>query len=202
MSMAGASRSAKGSLPKRSLKRHPRGHRAGHGDAVPAALRRRRRAVAVLAAEVLRRPGRRRGAGGVEAVQLRAVPQDAEGVGAQAVAAGLDDRHRGRRGDGRIHRVAAVGQHAQPGLRGQRVRGGDDVAREHRPARRGVARCPSRSGGSCSVQGDRCVRESWRPSDRCRPAPARRTAPGCWPPRRRRRAERGARAPRPPAAPC
>jgi hypothetical protein len=61
---------------------------------------------------------------------LLAVPDDAEGVGAQAVAAGFDDGHHGRRGDGGVHRIATAQQHAQTGLRGQRVRSGNDVARK------------------------------------------------------------------------
>ena len=117
----------------------PAGHRAGHGDRIDPALRGRECVAAVLAVEVARRPGRRRGAGGVEAVQLLPVPEDAERVRAQAVAHRLGDGQRCGGGDGRVHRVAALQQHAQPGLRGQGVRGADDVAREQRQAGAGVA---------------------------------------------------------------
>ena len=110
---------------------------------VPAALRRRAGRVAVLAAEVARAsrppaPGPRRSG---------------------RAAAGRPTGCRRRRSPGRcctgstivIAAAAAMAastalppgrQHAQPGLRGQRVRGGDDVAREHRPARRGVGGVP------------------------------------------------------------
>ncbi len=121
---------------------HPRGHRAGHRHRAPAALRRCLRLGVEVLAEVVRRPGLRRRAGGVQAVQRPAVPQDAEGIGAQAVAAGLDQRHAGRRRNGRIDRVAACGHHAQSRLGSQRMRGRHDVAREQRAARAGIAGSP------------------------------------------------------------
>ena len=117
---------------------HPGRHGAGHGDAVDAALGRRAGIVAVFAAEVVHAPLGGRAAGGVQAVQLLAVPQDAEGVAAQAVADGLADGHGGGAGHGGIDRVATLLQHAQPRLRRQRVRGGDHVAREHGVAGGGV----------------------------------------------------------------
>eukprot|EP01034_Spumella_vulgaris_P032601 gene32601-40230_t len=93
---------------------------------------------AVLGLEVLRRPGLRGAARGVEAVQLLPIPQDAERIAAQAVAHGLHQRHHGGGGHGGIHRVATLLQDAQTGLRGQRVRGGHHVACEHRDAGREV----------------------------------------------------------------
>jgi hypothetical protein len=44
-----------------------------------------------------------------------------------AVAGGLDHRQRDGGGDGRVDGVAAARQHRKPGLRGKRLRGGDDV---------------------------------------------------------------------------
>ena len=138
-----ASRSAKGSLPKRSLKRHPRGHRAGHGDAVPAAHRRRARR-------------RRRTCGGSTPASRPPAPgRRRSGRAAACRPTGCRRRRSpGRCCTGSTMVIAAaaamaastalppLAQHAQPGLRGQRVRGGDDVAREHRPARRGVGGVP------------------------------------------------------------
>jgi hypothetical protein len=115
--------------------RHPAAHRTGHGDGIEAAFGGRCHVLPVLAAEILRRPGRRCAARGVQPVQFLAVPEDAERVAAQPVAHRLADRH-GRRGrHGGIHRVAAVVEHAQAGLRRQRVGRRHDVARKDRQAR-------------------------------------------------------------------
>jgi hypothetical protein len=119
---------------------HPRRHGTRHADAVHAA---HRNALAVLSLEVLARPRRWRRAAGVQAVQALAVPQDAESVRTQPVAARLDDRHAGCRGHGSIHRIAALLHDTQPGLRGQRVRRTDDVAGEDGLALRRVGRVPA-----------------------------------------------------------
>jgi magnesium chelatase subunit I len=67
------------------------------------ALRHRLRAF-----EAIRRPRRRGAAGGIKAVQLLAVPQDAERIAADAVAGGLKHGQRNRSGEDGIDRVAAV----------------------------------------------------------------------------------------------
>ena len=131
-----------GELAETLRQRHPARDRAGHGDRVPAAHGRPLRVAAVFLAEVLGRPRRRRPARGIEPMQLRSVPEDAERVRAEAVAARLDDRHHRRRGDRSIDGVAAALDHAEARLRRERVRGRDDVAREDRDARRRVARLP------------------------------------------------------------
>ena len=118
---------------------HPGADAARHRHRIDAAPR-RRHGVTVPAPEIVGRPGGRRAAGGVQPVQALAVPQDAEGIAAEAVADRLAHRHGGGRGHGGIDRIAALLQHAQPGLRRQRVRSGDQIAAEHRQARRGVAR--------------------------------------------------------------
>ncbi|HRY89265.1 MAG TPA: hypothetical protein P5305_15370 [Rubrivivax sp.] len=109
-------------------------------------------------------------------MQLLTVPQDAEGVGAQAVAAGLDDRHAGGGGDRRIDRIAAGRDHAQPGLRGQRVRGGDDVAGEHRAVLGRIAGIPIEAvghGGPSGLSGlRRCGRLPRPTPQQARNAPA------------------------------
>ena len=110
---------------------HPRADGAGHRHAVDAALGRRISGTVFLA-KVVRAPLGGRTAGGVQAMQLLAVPQDAEGVAAQAIADRFADRHGRRRRHGGIDRVAALLQHAKARLRRQRVRGGDHVAGEHR----------------------------------------------------------------------
>ncbi len=61
---------------------------------------------AVLAAEVVEAPAARRGTRCIEAVQALAVPQDGEGIAAQAARYRLDDGQHGRRRDRRIGRAA------------------------------------------------------------------------------------------------
>ena len=131
-SIAGCIRSANGSLPKRSLKARPARHGARHGDGIEAAFGRSERPGAVFAVEVTGRPGLGCRAAGVEPVQLLTIPEDAERIRAQAVAHRLGDRQCRGGGDGRVHRVAALQQHAQAGLRCQRVRGAHDIARKQR----------------------------------------------------------------------
>ena len=87
---------------------------------------------AVFAVEVSRCPGCGGMARGVQAVQLLAVPQNAKRIRTQAVAHRLGNRQGGCGGDGGVHRIAALPVHAQARLRGQRVRGADDVARKDR----------------------------------------------------------------------
>ena len=89
---------------------------------------------AILAFEVTGVPGRRRHTRCVQAVQLPAVPDHGKTVAAQAVGDRLDQRHAGRRSDRRIHRIAALEQHAQAGLRRQRMGGRDHIARKQRNA--------------------------------------------------------------------
>ena len=71
-------------------------------------------------------------------MQGLAVPQDRERVRAQAVAARLDhgQRHGGR--DRSVDRIAALGQHRQPRLRRQRLRGRHHVGRQHGRALRRI----------------------------------------------------------------
>ena len=66
-------------------------------------------------------------AAGVEAVELLRlrVPDDGEQVAADAARHRLHEAHRGVGGDGRVDGVAAVLQHVEPDLRGERVAGGD-----------------------------------------------------------------------------
>ena len=137
----------KGQLAKAVTQGHPAAHGTRHGDRVPAALGRRGRVGAVLVDEILGRPGLRCTATGVQAVQGLAVPQDAERIRTQAVAAGLHQRHHRGGGDGGVYRIAAGLQHAQARLRGQRVRRADDVARKHRAALAGVTGGPIKSVG-------------------------------------------------------
>ncbi|KAG0919486.1 hypothetical protein G6F31_021099 [Rhizopus arrhizus] len=96
----------------------------------------------MLAAEVIHVPGAGGRARGIQAMQLRTVPNDSEAVRAQAVADGFGQRQRGRRGDGRIHGIAAAGQDPQACLGGQWLRGGDHVAGEHRNPGGGVGVFP------------------------------------------------------------
>ena len=116
---------------------HPGRNGAGHGHRVPAGV-----GHGGAAGITVGRPGGRRAARGIEAVQLLAVPQDGEGIAADAAAGGLHHRQRHRGGHGGVHRIAAGQQHAQAGLRRQRVRGADHVAPQHRRAGGGVGLGP------------------------------------------------------------
>ena len=58
----------------------------------------------------------------------------ADCIASKPVADRLDQRHDCSGGNGRVDGIAALLKHAQPGLRGQRVRGRHHVAREDRDA--------------------------------------------------------------------
>ena len=114
--------------------RRPGRYRARHGDRFPADLRH-----AAAANEAPGMPGGRRAARRVQTMQPTAVPDDGEGVAADAVAGRLQHRQRHGGGDRRVHRVAALQQHTQTRLRRQRLRSGHRVAAHHRHAMRRVA---------------------------------------------------------------
>jgi len=78
----------------------------------------------------------------IQAVQLAAIPDERERIAAEPARYGLDDRDRGGRRERRVDRVAALPQHPQPGLRGERMRRRYDVAREHRDAGRRIRVVP------------------------------------------------------------
>ena len=126
-----------GQLAEALGQRHPGRHGAGHGHGIPALFRN-----AAELGKVVGRPARRRAARGVEAVQLLAVPDDGKAVAADAAARGLDHRERHRRGQCRIHGVAASQQHGEAGLRGQRLRSADHITPQHRRAVRGIGKRP------------------------------------------------------------
>src|SRR5205807_5998324 len=126
-------------LAEFAMQLQPRRYAAGNGDGIPAARRHR-----FLAAEELGRPAGRGATGGIEAVQLPAVPDDGVGVGADAVGHRLDQREGDGGGEGGVDRSAAGGEHLQPGLRGKRLRGGHGIFGEHRPARPGVGIVPGK----------------------------------------------------------
>ncbi len=75
-------------------------------------------------------------------MQSLPVPDEREGIAADAVGHGLDDRGGDGAGQGRIHGVAALEHHAQSGLRGQRLTRRHDVPRQHGHALRGVRKPP------------------------------------------------------------
>ena len=171
-----------GQLGKRQLAKafgqsHPGRHGAGHGDRVPAGF-----GDAAALREVVGRPSRGRAARGVETMQFLAVPEDGKPVAADAATGGLDHRQRHGGGQRGVHRVAASQQHAQAGLCGQRMRGGNHVAAQHRAALRGVGQGPIGGGGVLGhVTAPKfCAGGSRWPSGCCRPAPWRQTWPGCW----------------------
>ena len=64
-------------------------------------------------------------------MQRFAVPQNAKRVRAQTAADRLDDGQHRCCGNGGVHRIAALPQDTQARLRGQGVRGGNNVAGEY-----------------------------------------------------------------------
>ena len=135
-SMARSKSFSNGSLPNLPCSSTQAETQPGTRDRVPAAHRHR-----LLAGEVVERPAGRRAAGGVQAVQLLAVPDDRVRVRADAVRHRLDQRQRDRGGEDRVDRVAACGEHLQARLRGERLRRGDDVLAR-------AAACAARRKGS------------------------------------------------------
>jgi hypothetical protein len=90
-------------------------------------------------AEQVRRVRHWRAARAVEAMQLRSVPDDGEGIRPNAVHRRLDDGQRDRRRDGGVDGAAASLQHGQAGLCRQRLaRGHDTTRRQHRHTPRWV----------------------------------------------------------------
>ncbi len=107
----------------------PRGRRTGHRDTRPAPLGHR---IEALLPQCFRTGCARPAAGGVQPVELVTVPDDGEGVAADAVGVGLEHGERRRGGDGRVRCAAAVLQHLESRLGGQRLTGGDGtVVRQH-----------------------------------------------------------------------
>ena len=70
----------------------------------------------------------RRRTTGVQAVQLAAMPNQRKRITAYTVGGGFHHSQGGRGGNGGINGVAAGLQYSQPGLCGQRLRGGDHAA--------------------------------------------------------------------------
>ena len=154
--------------------RHPGAHRAGHRHRVPAQAWH-----GVAVREPRRRPCRRRAARGVQRSQLVPIPENGEGVAADAVAARLHHRQRDGRRHRRVHRAAAAAEHLQTGAGGQRLRGRHDVARQHGRSAGRVGEgevehgCRSLCGRS-AVYG---ARRRWRSGSACRPIWPGRTRP-------------------------
>ena len=102
----------------------PAADAARHGDGVDAVARHR-----LVAQRLIALDGRRaRGASAGVQPDQRArggVPDDGEEVAAQPADEGIDDLERGVGGDRRVHRVAASLEHVEAGLRGERMRRGD-----------------------------------------------------------------------------
>ena len=98
-------------------------------------------------------------------MQLLAIPQNTKSVRTQAVADGLGQSQRGRSGHGGIDRVAAFEHHAQTGLRGQRVRGGNHIARKQRQTGAGVGSVEIETHVG-SVQSDLAVVDDFFPLGR------------------------------------
>ena len=64
-------------------------------------------------------------------MQFLAIPQDTEGIRPQPIARRLHHRQRRGGGDRRIHRIAPLLHHQKPCLRGQWLRGRDDIIGNH-----------------------------------------------------------------------
>ncbi|MNT34370.1 hypothetical protein D3C72_1703480 [compost metagenome] len=85
----------------------PAGDLAGHGDGAPAGA-----GHGVSAVEVFGRPGGRRAAAGIQAMELAVVPDQGEHVAADPVHHGLDDSQGNRGGNGAVNGIATGQQHA------------------------------------------------------------------------------------------
>ena len=163
------------------VQRGPAGDAAGHRHRVPAA---QRIDAAMPALEVVDVPGRGRRARRIQAMQLLSVPDDREGIRPQAVRAGFGQRDRRGRSNDRVDRIAAGGQHSQPGLCGERLRGRDDVAGEDRRADRRVGVVPVKvrghredSGEGGGQQPRRSARSSKPVQLKSKRSPSRGTSP-------------------------
>ncbi|MNN08535.1 hypothetical protein D3C81_1213930 [compost metagenome] len=139
---------------------------AGHRHAVPAG-----EGHGAVAGERFGRPGTRRAAGGVEAVQRLAVPDQREGVAANAVHARFHYGQRDGGGQRGIHGIAAPREHAQAGGCCQWLRRGDHIVGKHRQAARRVRKIPEsgherlgqiRKMGGASQAGDESGRRPGR----------------------------------------
>ena len=109
--------------------RDPGRYRARHRHRGPTAL-----GHILLTGEVLGGPALGRTTGCVQALQGLAVPNDGEGIAADAATGGFDHGQHHGGGDGGINGVAALTQHVQPGLCGQGLGAGDHVVAHHRRA--------------------------------------------------------------------
>ena len=114
-------------------------HGAGHRHRIPAELRH-----AGPSGEAGWGPGTRRASGTIQAVQLLAVPDDGEGIAADAVAGRLDDGQGDRGRKGRIDRIAAARQHLQTRLGGERLRGGHHIPGKNRHPLRWIGKGPAK----------------------------------------------------------
>jgi len=130
----------KGQFAKAVTQRHPTCHGTRHGDRVKTTLRGCFSLGTVLAVKVIGRPGRGGRAGGVEAVQLLAIPQNRKRVRPQTATDRLGQGDDSSGGDGSVDCIAPLEHHPQTRLRGQRVRGGDHIARKQRQTGAGVGK--------------------------------------------------------------
>ena len=137
-----------------ALRQHlPAGDAARDRDRVPAAGGHGLE-VGVGLGEVLGRPAFGRAARGVDAVELFAVPEDGEEVRADAVGDRFHQRQRDGGGEDGVHGVPALEHHAHPGLRRERLGGGDDVGREDRLTRPAVGEIPVVGCHPQSIKGE------------------------------------------------
>ena len=139
--------------------RAPPGNRAGYRHRLPAALVHRG-----TTREASRIPRGGRPAGRVEPDEFAARPHEREQIGAEAVAAGLDDRQRDRGRQRGVDGVAALGEHRDARLRREGLRRRDRVAREDR--------LPARRVGKVPVEGHRRARAGSRAMRRAATAAA------------------------------
>ena len=68
------------------------------------------------------------------------IPYNREKISADAVAGGLDNGQSDGASDGGIDGVASALQHAQPGLRGERLACSDDIFRQNRRSLRAIGK--------------------------------------------------------------
>ena len=124
--MAGWRSSRPGKMSKSLVERFPPAHATRHGDRVDSCSRHVLKALLFqeIRGKLFGRPAAR-----VESGELfrSGIPFDGEEVATHAVIHGLDDAHNGVGGNGGVRGGASPRQNLRPGLRGQRLAGGDDT---------------------------------------------------------------------------
>ena len=122
------------------VQRHPSRDAPRHSDRVPSEARH-----FCFMIERTARKSSGRSSAGVQPVQ-RAVPDDSECIAAESVGSGLNNGERGRGADRRIDGAAAIDEHLQSGLRGERLASGNHLVCDCWHPLRSIGEIPAHLG--------------------------------------------------------